>query len=281
MMPCPRLSRFVDGLRTGCIRERHSGIRERHSETRMTERDWSVFIGERLDAPWTSDRAGAALMPEHLRQVVLLCAASSPCVVRWHSGSNCGGTGGQVVHHGVADQAPPAAGSCSSAPAGTNRMTLSLLANTAWLLLTTERTSQDAPAANRAALDEAFNELIAKISEDDDEWVVLIGTLLKDITSKGAIVADLEHPKLQNISAAVTRQVEGRLWRTLLRDDETDYHPWTGRSSRTALGQRSRACGTLILAHGAVRPTLDVEDGMLCTHAHARTHAHAHARTHV
>ena len=72
-------------------------------------------------------------------------------------------------------------------------------------LLQTDTPEQDAPAANRAALDEAFSELLAKISEDDDEWVVLIGTLLKDVTSKGAIVADLTHPKLQDISAAITR----------------------------------------------------------------------------
>ena len=66
---------------------------------------------------------------------------------------------------------------------------------------------QDAPAANRAALDEAFSELLSKISEDDDEWVVLIGTLLKDLTTTGAIVADLMDPKLQDISAAISRKV--------------------------------------------------------------------------
>jgi hypothetical protein len=32
-------------------------------------RDWSAFIGERLSEPWRADRAGAALMPEHLQQI--------------------------------------------------------------------------------------------------------------------------------------------------------------------------------------------------------------------
>lgn len=61
----------------------------------MSERDWSVFIGERLDAPWTSDRAGAALMPEHLRQVVLLCAPSSSCCTFCVGGPDRGGQAGK------------------------------------------------------------------------------------------------------------------------------------------------------------------------------------------
>jgi hypothetical protein len=95
------------------------------------DRDWSVFIGERLNAPWTSDRAGAALMPEHLRQVVPVTLLASP---QWWENTSgrrgpvaCSkvkapdgkwGTGREVVHDGVTDQASSPACSCSGAPSG-------------------------------------------------------------------------------------------------------------------------------------------------------------------
>ena len=124
------------------------------------ERDWSVFVGERLSAPWTADRAGPALMPEHLRQVA----------GKWFT---------------IASQVKV-------------RLLLAVVA----------ARRLDAPAANRAAFDSALQELMAKISDDDDEWVVLIGTLLKDVTADGCLQADLDHPKLQDISAAIASTLE-------------------------------------------------------------------------
>ena len=44
--------------------------------------------------------------------------------------------------------------------------------------------AQDAPAPNRAALDEAFQELLSKISDEDDEWVVLVGEVQELRTSQ-------------------------------------------------------------------------------------------------
>jgi hypothetical protein len=35
----------------------------------MTDRDWSVWVAERLSAPWTSDRIFPNLKPEVLAQV--------------------------------------------------------------------------------------------------------------------------------------------------------------------------------------------------------------------
>ena len=65
----------------------------------MADRDWAVFLNERLSGPWTADRAGPALMPEHLRQVVrappcarcrVLCARSATFVEGLQSGSSAG-----------------------------------------------------------------------------------------------------------------------------------------------------------------------------------------------
>jgi hypothetical protein len=130
-------------------------------ESSMSEtRDWSLFIGERLSAPWTADRAGPALIPEHLRQVAS----------KWFT---------------IASQVKL-------------RLLLAVVA----------ARRQDAPAPNRAAFDGAFQELLSKISEEDDEWVVLIGTLLKDVVSDGRLEADLSHPKLRDISAALASILE-------------------------------------------------------------------------
>ena len=71
-------SQFVSAPSELCFPGARTTRREAVAGEMSGERDWSVFIGERLNAPWTSDRAGAALMPEHLRQVVsaTLLAAS-------------------------------------------------------------------------------------------------------------------------------------------------------------------------------------------------------------
>ena len=65
----------------------------------MADRDWTVFLNERLSAPWTADRAGPALMPEHLRQVVRAppCARCRGLCVRaaaWVEGLQRGSSAG-------------------------------------------------------------------------------------------------------------------------------------------------------------------------------------------
>ena len=207
----------------------------------MADRDWSVFLNERLSGPWTADRAGAALMPEHLRQVVRAPAACavSRCVLQRgtlrpsfefptaQKEQRQAGAGLQIRARrqgGCADCAPPVTvrrHACQASPCCCPDSTLARRARACrvqagkWftmaspiklrLLLAiaaarryvsvprstraraplpaTRRSDswgsrvrrQDAPAANRQELDAAFQELLSKISDDDDAWVVVIG----------------------------------------------------------------------------------------------------------
>jgi hypothetical protein len=65
----------------------------------------------------------------------------------------------------------------------------------------------DAPAANREALDTSFQEILSKISDDDDAWVVVIGTLLKDLTTEGVLRADLNDACLASMCTAIEKMI--------------------------------------------------------------------------
>jgi hypothetical protein len=89
----------------------------------MADRDWAVFLNERLSGPWTADRAGPALMPEHLRQVVrappcarcrVLCARAATWGEGRQRGSSAGSGEGAGKERGPADPAQKAERVCIS-----------------------------------------------------------------------------------------------------------------------------------------------------------------------
>ena len=102
----------------------------------MADRDWSVWLEDRLSDPWTADRVATALNSDVLQQVGAKWASMTPPVKM--------------------------------------RVMLAMIG---------ARKGQDPKIANE------FNKLLSLAASDEDEWVVVIGSMLRDLMVSERIVA--------------------------------------------------------------------------------------------
>ena len=153
----------------------------------MADRDWSVWLEDRLSDPWTADRVATALNSDVLQQVGAKWASmTSPVKMR------------------------------------------------VMLAMIGARKGQDPKIANE------FKKLLSLAANDEDEWVVVIGSMLRDLMVSERIVAPTNEGEpgaaIYTSSLEAVRNILSQTWIMDLEPLESLYLGWCIHGVMTRLG---------------------------------------------